>query len=292
MTFFFIKDSHGNRLLNHGYLDSWRILHNSEMKNFWVIFLKKIRAYRIALPWWGSARLFFALQFDLLFIMGIYIYDIIIIYDMYLERRCLGPDSAAARRTPCCWHQCWLRAELLVRRLNVAPLRRSGGVDTEGKDDTGLLISRLFRFTRWKKTNATASLPSPDLRFSDPVRPQRRATTCGRSRREREPPRSSWTGGGLVAWSPRCRRVRGSLPLARKRKITKQPFGLFSSGGTRVSWRTYVYLHVIEDVPRIQVDAVRFLVYGHHSEADVQGALHSSPGDLDREGRTFTHFQI
>lgn len=41
-----------------------------------------------------------------------------------------------------------------------------------------------------------------------------------------------------------------------------------------------IYLHVIENVPCVQVDPIRFLVYGHHCETDIEGALDSSPADL------------
>ena len=51
-------------------------------------------------------------------------------------------------------------------------------------------------------------------------------------------------------------------------------------------------LHVIEDVSCIQVNTVRFLIYGHDSQAHVQRALDTPPGDLTRTTGSFKRFQI
>lgn len=40
---------------------------------------------------------------------------------------------------------------------------------------------------------------------------------------------------------------------------------------------------MIEDVACIQVNAIRLLVYRHDRTADIQGALDSSPGDLEQK---------
>lgn len=42
-----------------------------------------------------------------------------------------------------------------------------------------------------------------------------------------------------------------------------------------------LYLHVVENVARVQVDAIRLLVDGHDGVANVQGALDSSSEGLD-----------
>lgn len=127
----------------------------------------------------------------------------------YLVRRCQGCDSAAARLTLCCSQRCELRAALPMQQLSPLLLQSSAKTNTERKGDTwalreserlGMTFYMLFK---WQ---------SPNLRLSELVQPQWCGTRCGGSHREHELPRSSWTGGGLVAWSPRCRRVRGSLP--------------------------------------------------------------------------------
>lgn len=48
-----------------------------------------------------------------------------------------------------------------------------------------------------------------------------------------------------------------------------------------------VYLHVIEDIARVQIDAVGLLVNSHYCAANIQGTLDSSSEDLDEEHWSF-----
>lgn len=41
------------------------------------------------------------------------------------------------------------------------------------------------------------------------------------------------------------------------------------------------YLHVVENVARIQIDAIRLLVDSHYCVANIQGTLDSSSEGLD-----------
>lgn len=43
----------------------------------------------------------------------------------------------------------------------------------------------------------------------------------------------------------------------------------------------YFYLHVIENIARIQIDAIGLLVNSHYCVANIQGTLDSSPENLD-----------
>lgn len=155
-----------------------------------------------------------------------------------------APDAPAESALP---------AELCTRNTE----GRRQQLITSNRSETSLALTSQFI---WQ---------SPNLHFSEPVRLQGRGTTSGGSRRERELPRSSCTGGGLVAWLPKCRRVHGSLPWRDK----DSPFNLkvrdFFEWKPAAGFDHYVYLHVIEDVSCIQVNPIGFLVDGHDCEAHI-----------------------
>lgn len=75
--------------------------------------------------------------------------------------------------------------------------------------------------------------------------------------------------------------------------------GLFNMKSSYIFvWRTatafdnYSYLHMIENVSCVQVDPIWFLVYRHYCQTNVEGALHSPPGDLEWTKCVFKHFQM
>lgn len=134
--------------------------------------------------------------------------------DKYPERRYLDRGFASARPTPWCSQRCWLKAGPPTPRLNLPSLQSSANIRTEAK-----------RHRHYCKTHFGSSAEkvmfdliwfSPDLHFSELDRLKLSGKVsaghcCGPT-----PSRSFCTGGELAAWSPKCRRVHGSLPWWKK----------------------------------------------------------------------------
>lgn len=116
--------------------------------------------------------------------------------------------------TPWCSQRCWLKAEPPTRRLHLPSLQSSANTRTEAK-----------RHRRYRKTHFGSSVEnvmfdfilfSPDLHFSEPDWLKLSGTACAGCCCGRTLSRSFCTGGALAAWSPKCRRVHGSLPWWKK----------------------------------------------------------------------------
>lgn len=58
---------------------------------------------------------------------------------------------------------------------------------------------------------------------------------------------------------------------------------IFTGGGLFEKELTHFYLDVIENVARIQIDAIGLLVNSHYCMANIQGTLDSPSQDLDQK---------